>query len=155
MPPALDHTETAAQVWSSDAFADEAVQALQQHGHLTGRFLNGRVVGVLRSPHIDNATYVAVGFSTIPPGLSTEAHHHVAEEIAYVVSGTGFVEIGDETFTLAPGSVIFTPSEALHRTTATGTVPLVSAWVYSPAGSETRWLTEPPDKTVAAPMEDR
>ena len=84
----------------------------------------------------------AVGFSTIPPGASTEAHHHVAEEIAYIMSGTGYVEIGDERFDLAPGSVIFTPSDSVHRTTATGSEPLVSVWVYSPSGSELRWLTE-------------
>ena len=131
-----------ATVWDAEGFIELAHRALAERSFPTGRYVNGRVVSVLRSPMLGNASGVAVGFSTIPPGASTEAHHHVAEEIAYIMSGTGYVEIGDERFDLGPGSVIFTPSDSVHRTTATGSEPLVSVWVYSPSGSELRWLTE-------------
>lgn len=142
-------------MWSAERFVDVAHRALAERSFPTGRHVNGRMVAVVRSPLLDNAKGVALGFSTIPPGASTEAHHHVAEEVAYIMSGTGYVEIGDERFELGPGSVIFTPSGSVHRTTATGTDPLVSVWVYSPSGSELRWLTDDqvPDERPATPPE--
>ena len=139
-------------MWSAEDFRDEALGALRDEEYPNGRLVNGRMVAVLRSPLVGNARDVALGFSTIPPGLSTEAHHHVAEEIAYIVTGTGYVEMDGERFELGPGSVIFTPSNSVHRTTATGTTPLVSAWVYAPSGSELRWLSEEAVPDEAAPV---
>jgi len=131
-------------VWTLDNLITEARTALEARSHPQGRYVNGRVVSVLRSPEYANAEHVAVGFSAIPPGASTEAHRHVAEEVVTVLSGSGFVRIDGEQFDLAAGSIIFTPSDSLHRTTATGTEPLVCLWVYSPAGSENRWLSDAP-----------
>lgn len=129
------------QVWDREVLAAEAEAALAAGGHPSGRFLNGRIVSVMRSPHLSSALDVAVGFSAIPPGRSTEAHNHVAEEIAFIVSGEGYVQIGEDRFEVSPGTTIFTPSDMVHQTTATGSQPLVSTWVYAPAGSELRWLS--------------
>lgn len=142
-----DRAAVAACAWNRADLTREAIDALTVEHHPNGRFLNGRVVGVLRSPHIDNAEHVAVGFSALPPGHSSESHHHVAEEIAYVLAGSGYVEIDGIRYPIEPGSLVFTPSEAPHRTASTGNDPLVIAWVYSPAGSETRWLTQTDEST--------
>jgi gentisate 1,2-dioxygenase len=138
------------EVWDRASLLAQAVSALEARGHPSGRFVNGRIVSVLRSPHRADAADVALGFSAIPPGLSTEAHDHVAEEIAFVLAGCGYVDIDGERFPLEQGSVVFTPSSAEHRTTATGDQPMICAWVYAPAGSELRWLASSEGAVLAA-----
>lgn len=95
---------------------------------------------VLATPDNGTSHDVAIGLSAIPPGLSTEEHSHPAEEIATVLAGTGTIYIDDVAFEVGPGSVIYTPPNARHRTEVTGDEIYLSWWMYSPAGSESRWL---------------
>jgi len=135
-------------IWNTDELQREMLASLASGGHPTGRFLNGRIVAVLATPTEGTAKDVAVGFSAVPPGASTEEHRHPAEEIASILSGRGVVVIDGVPFDIGPGSVIFTPSNAAHRTTVTGDEPLLSWWMYAPAGSESRWL---PSQNISEP----
>jgi len=118
----------------------EMTEALKNGSHPRGRLLNGRIVVVLATPDNGTAKDLAIGLSAIPPGLSTEEHSHPAEEIATVLAGEGIVYIDDVPFPVTAGSVIYTPSNARHRTIVTGDETYLSWWMYAPAGSESRWL---------------
>ena len=83
---------------------------------------------------------IAIGLSAIPPGLSTEEHSHPAEEIATVLSGNATIYMDDVPYEVGAGSVIYTPSMVRHRTQVTKDEIYLSWWMYSPAGSESRWL---------------
>ncbi|MEZ5726723.1 MAG: cupin domain-containing protein [Burkholderiaceae bacterium] len=63
----------------------------------------------------------------VPPGkCSTEYHvHYDEDECTYVLSGTGTVEIGDETHQIGPGDFIGYPAGGLpHTMHNTGSEPL-------------------------------
>lgn len=106
-----------------------------------GRWIDGRIVGVLASPELGNAQRLAVGVSMLPAGVATPPHSHVAEEIAIVVAGSGTIVIGSERVTVRAGDVVRTPSEVVHETIADDDSTLHILWVYAPAGSENRWLS--------------
>lgn len=111
-----------------------------------GRWVNGRVIGVLASPELDNASQVASGVSIIPAGSSTPWHHHTAEEIAVIVAGSGEIEIGGVVLPVVTGDVVLTPPDVPHQTRASADAALAVFWVYSPAGSEVRWLEDQPQE---------
>jgi quercetin dioxygenase-like cupin family protein len=127
----------------------EMLEALERGSHPNGRLLNGRIVVVLATPDNGTSKDVAIGLSAIPAGLSTEEHAHPAEEVATVLQGTGTVYIDDVPYDVVPGSVMYTPSMARHRTVVTGDEIYLSWWMYSPAGSESRWL---PSKGFKEPI---
>jgi quercetin dioxygenase-like cupin family protein len=135
-------------IFNLDEMKCEMLEALEIGSHPNGRFLNGRIVVVLATPDNGTAKDIAIGLSAIPPGLSTEEHFHPAEEVATVLSGRATIFIDDIPFKVGPGSVIFTPSNARHRTQVDQGEIFLSWWIYSPAGSESRWL---PSKKFADP----
>ncbi len=118
----------------------EMLEALARGSHPTGRFLNGRIVVVLATPDNGTSKDVAIGLSAIPAGFRTEEHSHPAEEIATVLAGKAVIYMDDVPFDVGPGSVIYTPSMARHRTQVTDDEIYLSWWMYAPAGSESRWL---------------
>ena len=118
----------------------EMIEALARGSHPTGRFLNGRIVVVLATPDNGTSKDIAIGLSAIPAGLSTEEHAHPAEEVATVLSGKATIYMDDIPYEVGAGSVIYTPSMVRHRTQVTNDEIYLSWWMYSPAGSESRWL---------------
>src|ERR671933_369316 len=59
--------------------------------------------------------------ATLPPGAATEGHFHpVTEEIYYVLSGEGRMQIGAEARLVAPGDGIAIPPGAPHQIVNTG-----------------------------------
>ena len=73
---------------------------------------------------------LTMGIAEIPPGDSLRLHHHQPEEVYYVVGGAGKVEIEGRAATIGPGSAIFIPGNAKHRTSNTGTAPLRFVFVF-------------------------
>ena len=126
--------------WNLPDLQREMLSSLARGDHPQGRLVEGRIVAVLATPSAGSATELAFGFSAIPAGKQTELHAHRAEEMAFILSGTGTVQIDDQSFDVGPGSVLLTPSWSHHQTTVTGTSPMLSVWVYAPAGSESRWF---------------
>lgn len=112
-----------------------------------GRRINGRVVAVLASPELGNATHLAAGVSILGPGVSTPTHSHLAEEVAVIVSGSGRIVVGGTTVAVREGDIVVAPSGTPHRTEADADHALHVLWCYSPAGSEARWLAHNPEES--------
>lgn len=59
------------------------------------------------------------------PGAKTTAHYHPrAEEIYYILEGTGRMQIGDELRDVGPGDAIAIPPGAIHQITSTSDITL-------------------------------
>ncbi len=56
---------------------------------------------------------LAVGF--LPPRKKATPHyHHISEEIYYVTGGLGKAMIGEQTFEVKKGSVVYVPTNSVH-----------------------------------------
>ncbi len=128
---------------------DFGLDALAKGGTAEAPLKEGRFVKVLASPTDGTSTHMAVGIAVLPPAYTTPVHNHAAEEIALVVSGEGYVDVGSERVPVGPGAIVVVPPNVPHATTALGSSPMTVYWAYSPAGSERRWLggTAQPSET--------
>ena len=123
-----------------DDMVDEAVAALDAGGTTRFPLIDGRIVAVYATPDDSSSARMAMGISVLPPGYSTPAHQHPAEEFAMIIRGTGSITIDDEVIPVAPGDLVVTPPDSVHVTTSGAEDQLVVYWSYGPAGSEQRWL---------------
>lgn len=73
---------------------------------------------------------LTVGTCEIPPGASLLLHHHAPGEVYYVVEGEGVSEVGDLVTPIAPGTALWIPPDARHRTRNTGAGPLRFVWIF-------------------------
>ena len=65
-------------------------------------------------------TYVSL--AKLQPSLSYEAHDHQDhEEVYYIISGSGHIQIGTETAEFKDGDVVYIPSNTMHSITNDGT----------------------------------
>ena len=123
-----------------DDMVDEAVAALDAGGTTRFPLIDGRIVAVFATPDDSSSARMAMGISVLPPGYSTPAHQHPAEEFAMIIRGTGSITIDEEVIPVAPGDLVVTPPDSVHVTTSGADDQLVIYWSYGPAGSEQRWL---------------
>lgn len=94
---------------------------------------HARVIKHLAAPWTVGASRFWVGESIIEQGSSSNPHlHDDAEEVFYVISGTGRVKVGEEEEDIAPGSCIFIPPKTLHQLLNTGHEELKVLAVTSP-----------------------
>jgi len=124
--------------WVIDELVVTASEALGDGVSDLLALFEGRWVGVLASPENETSRHLAVGMSVLPAKYATPPHSHEAEEVAIILEGTGRIEVGDDSFDVAPGSVVLAPPDAPHRTIAHEALTIL--WVYAPAGSEQRWI---------------
>jgi quercetin dioxygenase-like cupin family protein len=77
------------------------------------------------------------GITVFPPGSKHDIHRHPhAEEIEYLVSGSGVAQVGDADVLLEAGELVFVPKNdyhGFHTTSETETAVMV--WTYAPAAS--------------------
>lgn len=125
--------------WTLSGLTEEIGKALAA-GEGDSRFIEGRAIAVKASPELGNAARMVMGTSALPPNFATVPHTHEAEEVAVVLSGSGWVDIDDESYPMDTGTVLFTPSNSPHQTHA-GPDGLTVLWFYAPPGSEVRWLS--------------
>ncbi len=99
---------------------------------LLGELKHGEVFEVRMRGLSDEAGGKAIGanLSTVPPGKAAfPFHHHYAnEEHFYVISGTGTLRAGSETYPVRAGDYIVNPAggpEHAHQLINTGSVELV------------------------------
>jgi mannose-6-phosphate isomerase-like protein (cupin superfamily) len=72
--------------------------------------------------------------------LSTGAKHDIhrhpnAEEVEYLMSGSGIAYVGDDAVELGPGEAVFVPQNEYHGFENTSDGEVVMAWYYAGAAS--------------------
>jgi mannose-6-phosphate isomerase-like protein (cupin superfamily) len=82
---------------------------------------DGSTIRELFGPATVAARNQSLAEATLAPGQSTERHYHRrAEEIYFIVSGAGRMELDGETAAVVPGDAILIRPGAWHQITATG-----------------------------------
>jgi mannose-6-phosphate isomerase-like protein (cupin superfamily) len=72
---------------------------------------------------------INVGYTVIYPQCSTRGHEHPPlEEVYFVTSGQGIMEVGEERFEIESGDVVYVPS-GFHRAENPFPVPLSYFWI--------------------------
>lgn len=138
-----------APTWNLDELITEGLEGLARGEAGDAKRIDGRALAVKASPMKDNSKHIVLGTATLPPGFSTRAHAHSAEEVAVVLRGSGWVDIAGVRHRLATGTILLTPSDLVHVTHSDpGDTPMVVLWFYAPPGSEARWVE--PDKHETA-----
>jgi quercetin dioxygenase-like cupin family protein len=80
-----------------------------------------------------HGAFLFAGLNCFEPGQEHAAHSHQGQDKLYVVlEGTGVVEIGGETQTLAAGDGAFAPSGVVHSIRNTSAERLVVMAVLGP-----------------------
>lgn len=86
-----------------------------------------RIKVVLSSKHMR----IHVGI--FPGKQSGSKHvHENSEEVVFVIKGKGEVIINDKSYTIMPGSLVYTPPGVPHQYKNTGEEELILFAVYSP-----------------------
>lgn len=102
------------------------------------------------APEVNGAERFSGGVVDLQKGQGHTRHNHPgAEEIIFVISGTGEQMVEDEDGNpvvqqVGPGCTVYVPESRFHSTTNTGDGPMQLFVVYSPAGPELA-LRELPD----------
>jgi len=76
------------------------------------------------------------GLTIFPPGSKHDIHRHPnAEEIEYIVSGSGVAQVGDDDVEISAGELVFVPKNEYHGFHNTSDGETVMVWTYAPAAS--------------------
>jgi quercetin dioxygenase-like cupin family protein len=76
------------------------------------------------------------GVTRFPPGARHELHRHPnAEEVEYLISGSGVAYINDDAVALRAGEAVFVPANAYHGFENDSESETVMAWLYAGAAS--------------------
>lgn len=98
-------------------FSDIPAQVVHDEGAV------GATIRWVISTEQGSDTY-ALRVIEVEPGGNTPHHDHWFEHQNYVIEGQGSVTIGDETFPIKAGDVIFVPGDVRHQYRNTGDGPL-------------------------------
>ena len=74
---------------------------------------------------------LTTGIAEMAPGTLLPLHHHEPEETYYVISGSGYVTVGDHEASLSAGASVFIPSNAKHSLRCTGTENLIFLFTFA------------------------
>ncbi|MEX2562933.1 MAG: cupin domain-containing protein [Nitriliruptoraceae bacterium] len=127
-------------VWNHQDLVAQGLTMLAEGGGERGALIEGRILSVKATPENGSSSKMAVGLAVLPPDYEVPAHHHEAEELATIISGSGSIVIDDVEYPVTAGDVVLTPSNSVHITKSGPGEPMVVFWSYAPAGSENRWL---------------
>jgi len=72
----------------------------------------------------DGAPNYALRVIEVAPGGHTPHHAHWFEHENFVIEGHGTVTIGEETYPIGPGDVVFVPGDVKHQYVNSGDQPL-------------------------------
>ena len=95
--------------------------------------LDGSLIHEFFHPRCSGARHQSLAHAFVAAGQSTLRHEHVqTEEIYYVLSGDGAMQIGGESERVGPGDAVLIPPGAEHRITCVGPEPLEILCLCSP-----------------------
>jgi len=87
---------------------------------------DGSTIRSLLDTTNSSAANQSLAEATLMPGNATEPHRHLhSEEIYYILSGHGRMELDEETRPVGPLDAILIPPGTRHTIANTGTQPLV------------------------------
>ena len=104
---------------------------LRHQSDIEGRPFEGGVIQWLVDREL-GAKHVMAYRLALQPGATTSHAHEGAEEVLYVLEGTGEVRVEDSTHTVSPGRAVFVPDGAGHSYVNTGHGPLVIVGAMAP-----------------------
>jgi uncharacterized RmlC-like cupin family protein len=96
------------------------------------------------------ASQSVFGVTYFPPGAKHDVHRHEnAEEVEYLIAGSGIARVGRDNVAMAVGDAVFVPCNeyhGFHNTSDTETAVMV--WSYAGAASleEAGYVTEAEDQ---------
>lgn len=98
----------------------------------------GRKVTWLMKSSKKDSQYTSVLTLEIEPSSRVKpAHSHPnAEEVVYIISGTGKVLVGDQVSAYGPGSLIYFPQNVPHMMWNNGNELVRGVCVYAPSDEE-------------------
>lgn len=106
--------------------------------------------GVIKPLIAGRSDTVSLMHVVLNPGQGHERHNHPdADEILYVLSGTGEQMVDDKTFAVRGGDTVWVEQSVFHSTLNTGWEPLVLLAVYAPGGAEEALKTLPDYREIA------
>ncbi|MEH2007852.1 cupin domain-containing protein [Nostoc sp.] len=83
----------------------------------------------------------SLAHATVPVGKTSQPHSLSTSEVYYILSGTGEMQIDDETQIVQPGDAVYIPPNTRQFISNSGIEPLVFICIVDPA-----WRKE--DETV-------
>lgn len=93
-----------------------------------------RFAKVVLDQHNIPDTPMSLGFFRFAPGQIGPKHVHETEvEIYITIKGHGEVTVGDETFAMHPGTIVYVPPQVEHQTKNCGTEDMEFYGVFSPS----------------------
>ena len=99
------------------------------------------------------ASKTVFGVTFFPPGAKHDIHRHPnAEEVEYLVSGSGTAYVGDDAIALGPGEAVFVPQNEYHGFENNSDTEVVMVWCYAGAASldDAGFVTRLEDQTSVA-----
>lgn len=101
---------------------------------MTYETLDGSLICELVRPEREGSRNLSLAEATIAPGQTTHRHRHrQSEEIYYVLSGEGIVEVAARQTVVQPGDAVLIPPGAEHCAANTADQPLRLLCACSPA----------------------
>ena len=98
---------------------------------------------LLASARTSSAEHLTTTLAVIEPGGEQRIHSHRPEQVYFILEGSGFMTVGDETQRVGPGDCVFIPSEQPHGLKNDGELTLryfsAAASVYPPGHLEKTW----------------
>ncbi|MEE3361992.1 MAG: cupin domain-containing protein [Anaerovoracaceae bacterium] len=70
--------------------------------------------------------------NTVYPGFPSFRHRHPHEQILTIFSGTADVTVGDETFRMGPGDMIYVPPNTVHDFRVVGDETVINYDIFAP-----------------------
>jgi len=126
------------------------------HDHCVGYWqpqpANGYAEVILSPENIDTVHRFSMGRQLLPPGGRVRPHaHERAEEVLYVLSGTGSAEIEGKTYRMNPGTTLYLGHNRAHTFHNDGHEDLQWVWFFMPGGLETFFAAIGPKRHAGEP----
>jgi mannose-6-phosphate isomerase-like protein (cupin superfamily) len=106
-------------------------------------FPAGRLTRVLAGPGAPvEPDHFVMGHVTIYPGGEVPGHAHSQEEVYFIISGRGTIDLGGERTPVEAGSYVAIPPMQEHALRNTAKEDLVMLFCYAPKGIVEHWQKE-------------
>jgi mannose-6-phosphate isomerase-like protein (cupin superfamily) len=102
----------------------------------------GGTCSILIDEEMSGAKHFSLLVNEMAPGYKGKELAHDVEHCWYILSGTGIIRMGGETYPIKPGDAIFAPIRMPHTVECTGNEPLRYVVVYAPPGPEKELRTQ-------------